>query len=95
MRFNFIVSYRPGSKNRKADALSRITAKEIIPQTEETILPKTCWINTIEWEFDKEIDDSLPYQVPTECPSNKRYVPPRLRNKLITWAHTTPAQQNY
>lgn len=52
------------------------------------ILPSTCWINAIKWEFDIEIEGNLPHLIPTECPENKLYVPPRLQNKLITWALT-------
>lgn len=89
-RFNNILSCHPGSKNDKADTLFQINAKETIPQKEETILPKSCWINTIEREFDHEIENSPSHQVPGECPSNKQYVPPKQRNKLITWAQTTP-----
>lgn len=61
------------------------------PQLGETILPKECWINSIEWEFDEELNNSLPDPIPADCPINKKYVPPRLRNRLIVWAHTSPA----
>lgn len=62
-------------KNGKADTLSGITAKENKQQNEETILPKTCWLNTIEWEFNKEIENSLPYKVPADSPSSVLYLP--------------------
>ncbi|KAK3560261.1 hypothetical protein QTP86_003987 [Hemibagrus guttatus] len=39
-RFNCTISYRPGSKNTKADALSRMFAPEESPETPEPILPE-------------------------------------------------------
>ncbi|KAK3506690.1 hypothetical protein QTP70_015415 [Hemibagrus guttatus] len=39
-RFDFTISYRPGSKNTKADALSRLFTPEEITEDPETILPE-------------------------------------------------------
>ncbi|KAK3522476.1 hypothetical protein QTP86_014093 [Hemibagrus guttatus] len=39
-RFNFTISYRPGSKNTKADALSRLFTPEENTEEPETILPE-------------------------------------------------------
>lgn len=77
-RFNFVISYSPGSENKKADALSRRhNSKEGTPE-EETILPQSCINNTIQCEFDKEIINTLPFLVPENCPLGKQYVPPKL-----------------
>ncbi|KAK3530547.1 hypothetical protein QTP86_027911 [Hemibagrus guttatus] len=39
-RFDFTISYRSGSKNTRADALSRLFAPEENPEVSETILPE-------------------------------------------------------
>lgn len=69
----------------------QIESKDCTTHCDETILSPTCWINTIKWEIDKELKNTLPYHTPNECPRDKKYVPPGLCHKLITWAHTTPA----
>lgn len=71
-RFNFEVSYRPGSENTKADALSRIDHEEEKVQKEETVLPNTCYVNAIQWKFNREIQTTMPFHVPSDCPSNKQ-----------------------
>lgn len=60
-------------------------------EKDKTILSPTCWINAISWDFDTELENTLPYHTSEECPTDKKYVPPRLRNKLISWVHTSPA----
>ncbi|KAK3532671.1 hypothetical protein QTP86_027655 [Hemibagrus guttatus] len=50
-RFNFTISYRPGSKNTKADALSRMFAPEESPETPEPILPENVFVSPITWYF--------------------------------------------
>lgn len=91
-RFDFTLSYQPGSKNGKADALSCVESKENKTHSDETMLSPTCWVYTIEWDFDKELDNTLPYHTPSEC--KKRYVPPRLRSNISTWAQTSPASRH-
>lgn len=54
--------------------------------------PPSCFVNAITWKFDEELSKSLPYQVPTDCPSKHKYVPFRVHRRLITWAHTSPAR---
>ncbi|KAK3545871.1 hypothetical protein QTP70_016446 [Hemibagrus guttatus] len=46
-RFNFTISYRPGSKNTKAGALSRMFAPEESPETPEPILPENIFVSPI------------------------------------------------
>lgn len=47
-RFNFTVTYRPGSKNTKADALSRQYEGEQVPQQPDTIIPSTLIVAPIQ-----------------------------------------------
>lgn len=73
-RFNFTLSYRPGSKDGKADALSRMDNKEDKKECEETIFSSTSWINGINWDFNVELNNT--YHTPEECLAEKKYVPP-------------------
>ncbi|KAK3564060.1 hypothetical protein QTP86_007530 [Hemibagrus guttatus] len=48
-RFKFAISYRPGSKNVKADALSRIYGPDIASDDPEPILPEKIFASPISW----------------------------------------------
>lgn len=82
-RFDFTMAYRPVAQNTKADELSQTSEHE-------SILPSTCWVNAICWEFNKEITKSLPYHVSDKCPTKLTHV----RCRLISWAHATPASRH-
>lgn len=88
-RLNITLSYRPGSKNTKANTLSCIYTEE--PKSVESVLSESCFLDAITWGFDQELACTLPFHTHTECPPECTYVPPRLGAKLITWAHTSPA----
>ncbi|KAL0204546.1 hypothetical protein M9458_002564 [Cirrhinus mrigala] len=54
-RFQFTVTYRPGSKNSKADALSRRHDLPVGALTPEPILPPTVILAPISWDIMEEI----------------------------------------
>ncbi|XP_053499602.1 uncharacterized protein LOC128619445 [Ictalurus furcatus] len=87
-RFHFTLSYRPGSKNTKADALSRLDHTERVNKHEEYIIHPSCVINALEWDLDQELEQIPQSQVPVKCPPNKLFVPEDYRQELIIWAHT-------
>uniref|UniRef100_A0A8C6MBY8 Gypsy retrotransposon integrase-like protein 1 n=1 Tax=Nothobranchius furzeri TaxID=105023 RepID=A0A8C6MBY8_NOTFU len=87
-RFNFIISYRPGSKNVKPDALSRQFAsdREMEPTT---ILPASCIVGSISWDITNKVLEAQQQEPnPGTSPPNKIYVPTNTRGALIHWAHT-------
>uniref|UniRef100_A0A3B4CC50 Gypsy retrotransposon integrase-like protein 1 n=1 Tax=Pygocentrus nattereri TaxID=42514 RepID=A0A3B4CC50_PYGNA len=91
-RFDFSISFRPGQRNTKADALSRIFAVEEEEESSdpERILPPTVQIAVIQWEFDEQIQQVNAHRTPPEgTPPGKLFVPPQFRNRLITWAHSS------
>ena len=92
-RFRFNISYCPGSRNTKADALSRVyqnTDEEERSQIPENILPPHVQVFSIHWAIDEEIEKALEHiPVPEHCPAEKIYVPIEFRNRLITWAHSS------
>ncbi|KAI4902633.1 hypothetical protein NFI96_002208 [Prochilodus magdalenae] len=90
-RFDFKITFRPGSRNTKADSLSRIYDSEdtALPDPEPILDPKVV-LAPVRWELDNEIDQSNSESSPPDsCPSDKIYVPCHLRDKLITWAHSS------
>ena len=78
-RFRFSITYRPGSCNTKADALSHLHQKESTPsetEQQERIQPPEVIISSIRWEIDEEIKcANSALEIPTQCPPEKLYVP--------------------
>ncbi|XDV33933.1 hypothetical protein PO909_004169 [Leuciscus waleckii] len=58
-RFDFTLSYRPGSKNIKPDSLSRIFDRSERPVTPECILPETLFVSTLTWEVESKVKKAL------------------------------------
>ncbi|KAJ8354748.1 hypothetical protein SKAU_G00223150 [Synaphobranchus kaupii] len=51
-RFNFSVTFRPGSRNIKVDALSRMFSPLSSPADPEPILPASCVVAAVSWEIE-------------------------------------------
>uniref|UniRef100_A0A8K9WXI5 Gypsy retrotransposon integrase-like protein 1 n=1 Tax=Oncorhynchus mykiss TaxID=8022 RepID=A0A8K9WXI5_ONCMY len=91
-RFRFTLSYRPGSQNTKADALSRLYDTEERPVEPTPIISPSCLVAPVVWEVDAEIEEaSRSEPAPPNCPVGTQYVPRGVRDKLIRWAHTLPS----
>ncbi|KAG1953664.1 retrotransposable element [Pimephales promelas] len=87
-RFDFTLSYRPGSKNIKPDSLSRIFDRSDRPSTPECILPENLFISTLTWEVESKVKKALEgVTPPTRCPPNRLFVPESLRSSVIQWGH--------
>lgn len=73
--FNFQITYRPGSKNGKADTLSqRYTAPEPI-EAIEPIVPSALVVTQITWDLDREIARKARHHpMPQGCPPARTYV---------------------
>ncbi|KAK3507690.1 hypothetical protein QTP70_033867 [Hemibagrus guttatus] len=79
-RFRFMVTYRPGSKNGKADALSRRFDTASDPVLVEPILPATAILAPVRWNLVEEIQRShADDPPPAGCPPTKIFVPPPFR----------------
>uniref|UniRef100_A0A3P9HPM7 Gypsy retrotransposon integrase-like protein 1 n=1 Tax=Oryzias latipes TaxID=8090 RepID=A0A3P9HPM7_ORYLA len=88
-RFNFTITYRPGSRNTKADALSRKfkihDQQEVAP-----IIPPTCVIGNLTWDVETRVlqaQNEEPDHPPP--PTNSLYVPSSLRSDVLVWGHTS------
>uniref|UniRef100_A0A8C6NUN6 Gypsy retrotransposon integrase-like protein 1 n=1 Tax=Nothobranchius furzeri TaxID=105023 RepID=A0A8C6NUN6_NOTFU len=87
-RFNFVLSYRSGSKNTKPDALSRQYASED-ETAPSTILPASCIVAGVTWPIRDQVLEALKVDPgPGNGPPNRLFVPQELRGKVIHWAHT-------
>ncbi|XP_041810033.1 uncharacterized protein lrfn4b [Chelmon rostratus] len=89
-RFNFTLSYRPGSRNTKPDALSRQFEPDDLPRSPSTILPAACVIGAVTWDIESEVRQALEgAKIPEGCPQNLLFVPIPLRPRVLQWAHAS------
>uniref|UniRef100_A0A673BEJ7 Gypsy retrotransposon integrase-like protein 1 n=1 Tax=Sphaeramia orbicularis TaxID=375764 RepID=A0A673BEJ7_9TELE len=89
-RFNFSLSYRPGSKNGKPDALSRRFSPAKSVSEPVTILPDSCVVGAFLWSIEKTVIDALKdCDVPVGVPPGRLFVPVCVRPQVIHWAHTS------
>lgn len=58
-RFQFTLSYRPGSKNQKPDALSRLFQKNDSDAIERSILPSTKMVAPVRWGIETVVRQAL------------------------------------
>ncbi len=91
-RFDFHVTYRPGSKNGKADALLRqfdFATSSKVPN--ELVIPTSLILAPVQWVIITKITDAQANDpTPPDCPPNLTYVPAdlRQRNAMI---HDSPS----
>lgn len=88
-RFHFIVTYCPGSKNVKADALSRQFEGEtnINP---ETIIPASLIVSPLQWDIMAELDQAnAERDIPADCPPDNVYVLLNFRNCIMESVHSS------
>ncbi|KAK3545117.1 hypothetical protein QTP70_000990 [Hemibagrus guttatus] len=84
-RFNFTLSYRPGSKNIKADALSRLHSPDIATEDPEPILPERLFANPILWSEETLPEPNTSTEGPPGCPARTAVcstVPPHQPHSL-------------
>ncbi|KAL0146658.1 hypothetical protein M9458_057998 [Cirrhinus mrigala] len=87
-RFQFSISYRPGAKNVRANALSHIHSTEETQEPTEPILSEKIFVNPIQWMTPPVASDPAP-EAPPDCPPHRRFVPPDERIPLIHSSHTS------
>ncbi|KAL0176934.1 hypothetical protein M9458_029264, partial [Cirrhinus mrigala] len=91
-RFDFQVTYRPGSQNTKADALSRIHDPGPPTISPEPILPSTMIVAPVAWDVMTEISEAqVQDPPPADCPADLTYVPLNLRQRVLSEVHSIPS----
>ncbi|KAK3544072.1 hypothetical protein QTP86_000978 [Hemibagrus guttatus] len=91
-RFQFTVSYRPGSKNGKADALSRQSEGAGDLRQPELILPATALLAPVRWDLLGEIRRAHAKEPPpADCPPCRLFVPLQFRTQVMRWVHKAPS----
>ncbi|KAK3561986.1 hypothetical protein QTP86_022734 [Hemibagrus guttatus] len=91
-RFWFMVTYRPGSKNGKADALSWKFETADKPEWTEPILPATAILAPVRWNLVEEIQRAHAEDPPpADCPPTKIFVPSQFRIQVMQWVHEAPS----
>lgn len=89
-RFNFTLSYRPGSKNIKPDALSRLFEAPEGRESADTILPKGVVVASLSWDIERRVEEALlKGPVPKGGPAGNLFVPTKLRSEVIQWGHSS------
>ncbi len=89
-RFHFTITYRPGNRNCKADALSRLHSPDA-PFEPEPILPPALIVSPIQWNINKDIRAAtLTEPAPLGGPKGKMYVPTSKRQSLLGSVHQVP-----
>lgn len=92
-RFNFQITYRPGSKNGKADDLSRLHEKDQADSSEpEGVVASSIILAPIQWDIITELNNcNAAEPPPPSCPADRIYVPPAHRQRMLHLVHDTPA----
>ncbi|KAL0157229.1 hypothetical protein M9458_048475, partial [Cirrhinus mrigala] len=91
-RFHFKITYRPRSKNGKADALSRQHDQSPTDVSPASIIPASIIVSPVQWDIIAEISEAqCTDPAPPECPPGLTYVPASLRQRLLTLIHENPS----
>ncbi len=89
-RFRFTISYRPGSKNGKPDALSRIFEATASPTPPVAILQPERVVAVVTWGVESKVRDALrDIIVPAGCPESLLFVPESVRTSVLQWGHSS------
>ncbi|KAK3557454.1 hypothetical protein QTP70_027739, partial [Hemibagrus guttatus] len=87
-RFQFVLSYRPGSKNLKPDALSRVYVNTPQEDAITPIIPSSKIVAPIRWELESTVKQAQAREPdPGGGPTNCLFVPKAVRSQILQWGH--------
>ncbi len=88
--FRFTISYRPGSKNGKPDALSQIFEAKASPTLPVPILPHERVVAAVTWGVESKVRTALRgTTIPAGCPEGLLFVPESVRTSVLLWGHSS------
>ncbi|KAG1927215.1 hypothetical protein F2P79_024404 [Pimephales promelas] len=89
-RFDFSISFRPGSKNLKPDALSRQFDSSEGASTDERVLPPRCVVGVAVWGVEQAVKCALSHITRVlRFPEGTLYVPEAARLTVLRWGHSS------
>ncbi|KAK3565620.1 hypothetical protein QTP86_012943 [Hemibagrus guttatus] len=88
-RFHFTISYRPGPKNVKADALSRLHGQEEPSEEPEPILPEKLFVSPISWSGETLPESDAHTSTPPGCSPGLQFIPRAQRSSLLHSTHAS------
>lgn len=89
-RFHYTLSFRPGSKNGKTDALSRLFSADSSPADPEPIMPSPQIIGAATWEIKNTVREAQRnHPDPSSGPPNRLFVPEEVRPQVLLWGHAS------
>lgn len=85
-RFDYALSFRPGSKYGKPDALSRIYSSDTLPTDPKPIMPATRIMGATTWEIESIVQTAQrTHPDPDTGPPNRLFVPEKVRSQVLQW----------
>ncbi len=88
-RFHYTITYNPGHKNIKADALSRLHALVEEEDPPESIIPESIFVCPIQWNPESAPSSNASTASPPGCPPGAQYITRTQRTLLIHSAHSS------
>lgn len=89
-RFQFILSYCPGSKNLKPDALSRVYSSSNQEDPVTPIIPSSKIVAPVRWELENTVRQAQAQEPdPGGGPTNRLFVPKAVRSHVLQWGHVS------
>ncbi|KAI2664269.1 Transposon Tf2-9 polyprotein [Labeo rohita] len=86
--FNFQLSYRPGSKNSKADAISRQHQRDSTTSEAAPVLPPHVILAPLQWGLEERVRQSHSQNPPPpDTPTGRLFVPDTLHQEVLQWGH--------
>ncbi len=88
--FNFVLSYRPGSKNGKPNALSRQFSVPVNEPPSDTILPSGRVVGAVDWGIESCVRRApAGVEVLAGCPVGNLFVPDTVHTAVLQWGHSS------